>query len=110
MPTINIFYQNESQKAQLVELIDEIKDHAAAALSCGDILLGPSEVSVRLIYAEGNGMIAGVEIEITAHAFAERIATQDEICHEMRTFMRERLHGTDVRVWLLLPQLGHSWE
>lgn len=56
-------------------------------------------------------MIAPVEIEITAHAFPERIDKQDEICLRIRDFLKQGLRAQeDIRVWLLLPQLGHSWE
>ncbi len=110
MPTVNIFCQSKNQPTQLNSLVDELKSHIAKELSCGDITLGPDEVSVRLIAATGKGMIAPIELEITAHAFKERIEKQDEICLRIREFIKSKLGDEDVRVWLLLPQLGHSWE
>lgn len=55
-------------------------------------------------------MIAELEAEITAHAFGERVDKQDEICLHIRSFLMKKIMAADVRVWLLLPQLGHSWE
>lgn len=110
MPTVNFFYQKDSHCSQLSELSQDIKAHIASELTCGDIQLDPSEVSVRLIQSKGSGMIADLEVEITAHAFQERIDKQDEICLNIRKYLLEKVSDTDIRVWLLLPQLGHSWE
>lgn len=110
MPTVDIFYQDETHKRQLNELVDEVKSYIASELTCGEIALSPSEVSVRLIRSEGTGMIAKLEVQITAHAFDERVNKQDEICVHIRKFLMDRVPETDIRVWLLLAQLGHSWE
>lgn len=79
-------------------------------LSCSDIQLGTDEVSIRLIKTAGSGMVAEIEIEITAHAFKERISKQDEICLRTREFLKQGIVANEIRVWLLLPELGHSWE
>ncbi len=111
MPTVNIFHA-ESGVAQIESAISELRRFIAEQLTCGAIKLRPEEVSIRLIRVQsGSFMIAPIEIEITAHAFPERIQQQDEICLHIRTFLRRTMGaGQDVRVWLLLPQLGHSWE
>lgn len=110
MPTVNIFHRPDTRTDQFKYLLPELKVYIAKELSCGDITLTPEEVSVRLISVAGEGMIAPVELEITAHAFDERIEKQDEICLHIRDFIKPHMDGQDVRVWLLLPQLGHSWE
>ncbi|MGF7228616.1 MAG: hypothetical protein ACQR33_01375 [Candidatus Saccharibacteria bacterium] len=110
MPTVNFFYQNDAHLKRLDELMQDIKTLVASELSCGDIQLDTSEVSVRLIRSEGSGMIADLEVEITAHAFQERVDKQDKICLRTRDYLVQKIPKTEIRVWLLLPQLGHSWE
>lgn len=110
MPTVNFFYQDEEHRQKLDARSSDIKSYIASELTCGDIKLDPSEVSVRLVRSEGQGMIGKLEVEITAHAFGERIDKQDEICLRVRDYLMTQLQNVDVRVWLLLPQLGHSWE
>lgn len=110
MPTVNFFYGDDAHRQQLSELSGNIKSYVASELTCGDIRLDPSEVSVRLVRSEGEGMIAKLEVEITAHAFKERVERQDEICLRIREYLMDKIPDTDIRVWLLLPQLGHSWE
>lgn len=110
MPTVNIFHSSEENERRLELLLPDLKDFIAKELTCGDIALKPDEVSVRLIAVNGTGMIAPIEVEVTAHAFEGRIKRQDEICLRIRDFMKKDLGtNSDVRVWLLLPQLGHSW-
>jgi len=111
MPTVNIFHQAELSVDVLHKNLMSLRDFLAKELTCGDIALKPEEVSVRIISVQGAGMIAPVEIEVTAHAFEDRIKRQDEICLRIREFIKQKLNVPhDVRVWLLLPQLGHSWE
>lgn len=110
MPTVNIFHQSTDIADQLNDLAPELKTYIAKELSCGDITLSADEVSVRLVATVGTGMIAPIEVEVTAHAFGKRIEKQDEICLHIRDFIKPRLGSQDVHVWLLLPQLGHSWE
>ena len=108
MPTVNIYYQKE--QAQLNALTSSLKTYIAEQLTCGDIQLSPGEVSVRLIKTKGAGLIADVEVEITAHSFGERVDKQDEICLAVRRFILDNTTSfEDARVWLLLCELGHSW-
>lgn len=108
MPTVNIFYHNN--KDQLISLIADLKVFLADTLTCGDIKLSEKEISIRLINIEGDAMIGNIELEIKAHAFKERIQKQDEICRDVRIFIMEKYESLgDVRVWLVLSELGHSW-
>ena len=109
MPTVNIFSKhNAIDKLSL--LIPELKIFLAKKLTCGDIKLSPKEISIRLINSEANGMIGDIEIEIKAHAFAERVKKQDDICNEVRKYlMKKKPSLGDIRVWLVLSELGHSW-
>ena len=55
-------------------------------------------------------MIGEVEVEITAHAFSERVQKQDEICLEVMKYIQENVPSIgNVKVWLKLSELGHSW-
>lgn len=110
MPTINVFYHDNGDHAHLAKLVPGLKATAARELSGSDINLAADEISVRLIKVDGAGMLADVELEITAHAFDDRVARQDQISLAMRAYVGQHLGGREVRVWLLLPQLGHSWE
>ena len=110
MPTVNFFYQSNAHKAQLNELVDEAKSFISSELTCGEKVLDPSEISIRLIEVFGKGMIGKLEAEVTAHAFDERVQKQDEICLRIQKFLMDHIPDADVRVWLLLPQLGHSWN
>jgi len=110
MPTINIFYNDPSLESQLNEVCYDLKVFITKVLSGVDVSLDANEISVRLVGVAGTGMLADVELEITAHAFDERVKKQDEICLKTREFLKARLKAGEVRVWLLLPQLGHSWE
>ena len=110
MPTINAFYSNSNHNTQLSAITNDFKIFAAKELSCDEITLRPDEISVRIIKADGAGMLAELELEITAHAYPERVKRQDEICLNIRKYLIDKLDTADIRVWLLLPQLGHSWE
>jgi hypothetical protein len=110
VPTVNVFYRQEIHAARVNDFSAALKSRIARELSCGDINLSSDEVSIRLIRVFGSGMIAELEVEITAHAFRERVAQQDEICLRIRGFLQDGLSLRDIRVWLLLPELGHSWE
>ena len=95
----------------LIEITPRLKEYVAEQLSCGDRKLTSGEVSVRIIRVEGKGMIADVELEITAHAYEERIEKQDEICRNIRSYVLKEIPSfEDVQVWLKLSELGHSWE
>jgi hypothetical protein len=101
---------NEEYANQLNDVVDELKRLVAAELTCGDITLNSNEVSIRLIQVSGKGILANIELEITAHAFDERIEKQDKICLAVREFLKAKLTANEIRVWLILSQLGHSWE
>lgn len=110
MPTINVFYSEDEHSAHLKSLIVELKDFVAKALTCGEITLQTNEVSVRLLKVDSAGMLADIELEITAHAFDERVKKQDDICLNVRQFLKDKINVNEIRVWLLLTELGHSWE
>lgn len=110
MPTINIFYTDNNHGPQLDGATLGLKEHVAEQLTCSDIKLGPDEVTVRLLKARGNGMIASVELDITAAPYPERVERQDEICLNVQKYLKSKLQLHDVKVWLILAELGHSWE
>lgn len=106
MPTINIY-----SRKNLTEqgIISKLRPFAAEHLSCGDIKLRPEEISVRFIKSSGE-MIGEVELEISVYSFKERVDRQDEIANEFRSFLMEEFPELgDVRVWLKLSELGHSF-
>lgn len=108
MPTVNIYgYKNVMEEFE--GFLDDFKILVAKELSCNALELSPGEISVRFISVSGR-MIADVEIEVAAHAFGDRIIRQDDICNIIRTFVKTHLSNLgDVRVWLMLSELGHSW-
>lgn len=110
MPTVNVFFNNKVLESQLEVIALPLKEYVAKQLTCGDIKLKPNEVSLRFIATRGNGMLAPVEIEITAAAFKERVEKQDEICLNVQKFVLNKTNLADAKVWLILSELGHSWE
>lgn len=110
MPTINVFSTADSVLKEFDEITEDLKTFLANELSGSAIKLGNDEISVRLIKTTGSGMLAEAELEITAHAFKERVDRQDDICLKVRQFLKQRISADELRVWLLLPELGHSWE
>lgn len=111
MPTVNIYHKNREQELKLTPLLKDLKSFVAEELTCDDIKLTPEEVSVRLIEVRGDGMIGDVEVEITAHHFKERVEQQDEICLHVANYLTEKDPSLgEVKVWLVLAELGHSWE
>lgn len=109
MPTINIYYKSDDQSHELEGITPDIKEYAAKILTCGDISLKPHEISVRLIKA-GGAMIGEVEAEINAYAFDDRVKKQDELCLGLADFIQNKSSIKDVKAWLILSELGHSWE
>ena len=109
MPTVNIFHTSDEEARQVIEVQVQLKDFLAKELTCGDISLTPEEVSIRLIKVTDAGMIAELEVEVTVHAFDERVQKQDEIANNIRKYLLEKIKAQDIRVWVILPQLGHSW-
>jgi hypothetical protein len=113
MPTVNIYLREiGTDQPQIDEgLIHELREKMAGELSCGARKLQAKEITVRCLPVKGNGMIAPVEVDITAHAYEERIKRADSICLTIREFLMEKIPSAeDVRVWLNLTELGHSWE
>jgi hypothetical protein len=110
MPMVNIYYKVDDQKQALIRLIPELKTYIAKQLTCGDIKLSLNEITIRLVDVEGDGMIGAVEVDISAHAFPERIKRQDEICRNVMNYIKQKATSVgDVKVWLKLCELGHSW-
>lgn len=110
MPTVNIYFLERTNTKDLQSLISDLKTFLAEKLTCGDIKLTPEEISVRFIYISGGKMIGNVELEITAHAFPERVKKQDKICLDVMNYIKEKVPSVgDVKVWLKLCELGHSW-
>lgn len=114
MPTVNIYLYKElshSTNNKIKELCSDLKPYIAQKLSCNDINLTPEEVSLRIIRIDEGQMIAPLELEVTAHAFPERIENMDSFCRDIAKFIKERIPEIpDVQVWLKLHELGHSWE
>jgi len=111
MPTVNIFYKDSKKGPELQSLVDGLKDCMAKELTCGDIRLKSSEISVRFINVVGGAMIGAVEVEIAAHSFVERVKKQDEICLKIMDYLqKENPSLGEVKVWLQLSELGHSWK
>lgn len=110
MPIVNVFLKDGRVIQKVQDRIPELKAYLADALTCGDIKLTPGEISIRILTTVGGDMIAPVEVEITAHAFSERVQKQDEICLEVMKYLKDRISEVgDVKVWLKLSELGHSW-
>jgi hypothetical protein len=111
MPVVNLYFNDEKYVEQLEKVTPALKQFVADQLTCKDISLGPGEVSVRLLPARGKGMLANVELDIFAAPFPERIEKQDEICLNVRQFVLDRVNGLqDAKAWLILSELGHSWD
>lgn len=112
MPTVELYYRNKNHELQIADAIDPLKVFIAEKLTCGDISLAPEEVSIRGIHiALSKGMIADVELDITAAPFQERVDRQDEISLDVQAFTKDLVpDADDVKVWLKLHELGHSFE
>lgn len=110
MPTINIFYDNDGFESKLHDVTAQLKQLVAKELTCGDIKLDSDEVSIRLLKSRGEGMLAPVELEVTAASFKERVDKQDEICLNIQKFLLDEIDLPDIKVWLILSELGHSWK
>ncbi len=110
MPTINIYYSKVENFKKLDKIKLKIKDYFAEKLSCGAIKLTAKEISIRFVLVKGKGMIGDVELEINAHAFQERIKNQDKICLDAMEYIKNQIPSIgNVKVWLQLSELGHSW-
>ncbi len=111
MPVVNTYYREPRFFPALSEASPAIQECIAEQLSCGDRTLQPSEVSVRLLDALGRNMLADVEIDMFAAPYKERVERQDEICRNVRKLVLSLVPDLqDTQVWLMLQELGHSWE
>jgi len=110
MPTLNIYYQDSDKEPTLQALMGGLRDFVAKELTCGDIELKPSEVSIRFVKIAGGEMIGSVEVEINAHCFEERVRKQDDVCLRIMNYIQKEAPSLgEVKVWLQLSELGHSW-
>lgn len=112
MPTANIYSSDTTFQESLMALAASLQQLLASELTCPGRTLLPNEISVRIVPVSTDSvMIAPVEIEITAHAYGERVSRADKICLVVRQFVKDHIPlAKDVRVWLILAELGHSWE
>ena len=111
MPTVNTYFQEDRHLPQLEAITSPLKLLVAKELTCGDRTLNPDEISVRLLQSLGSGMIADIEMDIVAAPYAERIERQDEICRNVADFVMASVKDVkDIKVWISLNELGHSWE
>jgi len=109
MPTVNIYRNTNEFDSKIKSVTPSLKELIAKELSGESIQLNVDEISVRMIDVIGEGTLAKVEVEINAAAFEERVKKQDEICLSIQKYLIDAL-GTDVKVWLILSELGHSWQ
>ena len=73
MPTVNIYFRKVENQKRLQGLTPDLKKYLAEVLTCGYISLSPSEISIRFLNVAVGEMSADIALEITAHAFHERI-------------------------------------
>lgn len=110
MPLVNIYLKNSDDHSRFHNVVLDLKKYIAEKLSGENISLTPSEISIRLLKVmDGSDMIGSVELEISAHSFPERVIEQDKICLDIMKYVQEKLDVKDVKVWLQLSELGHSW-
>ena len=109
MPTVNIYSKNNKGES-IQTLISDLKKYLAEKLTCGEIQLKPEEISIRFINVAGGEMIGDIEVEIKAHSFPERVKKEDEISKEIMNYLKDKIPALgEVKVWLQLSELGHSW-
>ncbi|OGJ16804.1 MAG: hypothetical protein A2632_02050 [Candidatus Pacebacteria bacterium RIFCSPHIGHO2_01_FULL_46_16] len=110
MPTVNIYATDQKVFGNLQVFIPKLKQYLADKLTCSEIKLTAKEITMRFVLVAGGEMLGNVEMEITAHAFPERVQKEDKICLEIMRFVQENNPSIgDVKVWLKLCELGHSW-
>ena len=108
MPAINIYSHDRIFDTAFV---DWLKRLTIKLLSCDNLTLQVGHISVRPIsVSETTYMIAPIECDIFAASFDDRIKRQDEICNGIRLYFLENISWIeDVRVWLSLSELWHSF-
>jgi len=109
MPIINVYLKDDSLGEDFQKIIPDLKKYTAEKLTCDDLALTPSEISVRFLSVVRGEMIGEVELEISAHAFSERVEKQDTICLEIMNYLQKETGFQNIKVWLKLSELGHSW-
>lgn len=109
MPIMNIYVKDVEFVPGIQNIMDGIKDYSAQKLSSGETNLSSEEITIRVINVLSHGMIGDIEVEVIAHAMPERLKNQDAICLDIRKYIMDNIEVNDVRVWILLPELGHSW-
>lgn len=108
MPSVNVFLTSKEHQQLLLTHCDGLKELLARELSCDERELQPNEISVRVIRTVSRkGMLADVELDITAAAYHERVTRQDNICSLVSAWFRN-IAGIEVKTWLALSELGHS--
>lgn len=112
MPTVNFYYHSKDNETEIAASVKPLKTYIAKKLTCGEINLSPDEVSIRILYVElSDGMMADVELDITAANFSERVDSQDRICLDVQAYIKQQIPSVSkVNVWLNLHELGHSFE
>jgi len=108
MPLVNIYFRDKGEE-ELQKIAPDLKKYLADKLSSTELVLVPSEISIRFLEIKGGEMIASVEVEIAAHSFADRVKKQDQVCLDVMNYIKEKTDIADVKVWLQLSELGHSW-
>lgn len=110
MPTANIYFEGTEHADEFRAAASEIRRYLAKELTCEDIQLTSEEISLRFIENAGAEMIGKVEVQISAHSFPERVAKQEEICLNIMNYLQDRIGLKNMKVWLQLSELGHSWS
>jgi hypothetical protein len=108
MPIANI-YSSPALLTTVEREMRGLRRHIAAALTTAEIVLTDDHVSIRLLPA-GGAMIGEIEVELLAHSFPGRILRQDEICTSIRTYMENRFGNVQIRVWLILSEMGYAYN
>jgi|SRR5579883_142568 len=108
MPIVNV-YADRPRLYQIEPNVISLKQHIACQLTTPELALDENHVSIRLMQAAG-AMIGEIELEILAYCFEERVRRQDEICTSIRTFVEEKVGKANVRVWLILSEMGYSYN
>lgn len=89
MPPVNSYFRDPAHRAELVAGIKPLKEHVAKELSA-ERALSPNEVSVRIIEAIGDGMLADVELDIVAEVSPSKVAREDAICASVREYVLDQ--------------------
>lgn len=108
MPIMNI-YGSREELAKIEKHVGDLRRHAATELTTTEIALDEHHISVRLLCISGQ-MIGDLEVEIHAHAFAGRVCNRDKIASKMRAHIEDVLPSSEIRIWLLLSEIGYAYN